>query len=445
VSADLLLSLGKIMGSVGLLAAVLWIVGRLARRFRLQPELGRKLIHVALGLYCLTFPLIFRESWEVAATCALAVVVFMLARRGGSGLGQGLHGVGRVSYGELLFAVSVALLFHLKDGHWLLELEGLQTRPQLVLYVLPLTILTLCDAACALVGVNYGRTAFPVEEGIKSWEGVAVFFVTAWLVSLIVLLLFSELPRGEVVVLALITALFGALFEGASWRGLDNLFIPLGLYFILANLVPRGLTELLVATLAFVAVTGALLLIGRRAGVTRHVTASGATLLFCIAIFSGAESVLTPAAAFAAYFLVWRRGARAEEPYDALNLIVAVLALALGFFVLSDLTASNTIFAFNLTFAAFAAAIVARFGRDVGPALLAGACLAAWAVAAVRILLVAGWREDTALFGAVTLASILLVAGAAAVLARRSPARPWIKIGLLSFLAGAAALPLSPA
>ena len=31
-------------------------------------------------------------------------------------LGQGLHSVERTSYGELLFAVSVALLFWLKDG-----------------------------------------------------------------------------------------------------------------------------------------------------------------------------------------------------------------------------------------------------------------------------------------------------------------------------------------
>ena len=37
-----------------------------------------------------------------------------------------------------------------------------------------------------------------------------------------------------------------ALLEAASWRGLDNLFIPLGLYFLLANLLYLGVVGLAV-------------------------------------------------------------------------------------------------------------------------------------------------------------------------------------------------------
>ena len=64
--------------------------------------------------------------------------------------------------------------------------------------------------------------------------------MTAWLLSLIVFLLLTDIGRGEAVLLAFITAVFGALLEAASWRGLDNLFIPLGLYFLLANLLYLG-------------------------------------------------------------------------------------------------------------------------------------------------------------------------------------------------------------
>ncbi len=63
----------------------------------------------------------------------------------------------RFSYADLLFTVSVALLFWLKDGHYLLAERGLQSEPQPILYILSLLILTLCDAASALIGVNYGR------------------------------------------------------------------------------------------------------------------------------------------------------------------------------------------------------------------------------------------------------------------------------------------------
>ena len=113
-----------------------------------------------------------------------------------------------------------------------------------VLYILPILILTLCDAASALVGSRYGRRVFQIEEGTKSVEGVVVFAVTAWLLSLIVILLLTDIGRGEAVLLAFITAVFGALLEAASWRGLDNLFIPLGLYFLLANLLYLGAGQL---------------------------------------------------------------------------------------------------------------------------------------------------------------------------------------------------------
>ena len=101
----LLISGAKIAGSVVLLALVLWGVSKLAKIAKLDPEIGRKLVHISLGLYCLTFPYVFSEAWEVFATCALAVGVFLLARGiMRQSLGGGLHAVQRTSYGELLFA-----------------------------------------------------------------------------------------------------------------------------------------------------------------------------------------------------------------------------------------------------------------------------------------------------------------------------------------------------
>jgi len=446
VSAELLLSLGKIVGSVALLAGVLFAVTLLGRRLKLHPEFSRKLIHVGLGLYALTFPFVFEHSWEVLATCVLAVGVFALARRGRlrDQLGEGLHGVGRVSYGEMLFAASVALLFELRGGHFVLQAEGRQPGETLLLYVLPLLILTLCDAACALVGRSYGRSSFRVESGTKSWEGVAVFIVTAWLLSLIAILLLSEIDRGQAVLIALIAALFGALLEAASWRGLDNLFIPLGLYFILANLLPRGTAELLLICAAFVAVTGALLALARWRGADYHVVNSAATLFFCIAIFSGVASLLTPLLAAGAYALVSRERSDGGVQHDALSLIVVIFALAVAFFVLSDLLARDTIFAFNVAFAALAATLVARFrSRTALPlTVLVGAL--AWGAALVRVTANGTWSPDASVFAGL---SLVLVAGAAGavLLLRRFPAHPWAQVGAVSLAAGVLALPWSPA
>lgn len=439
---DLVISLAKIGGSVVLLAFVLWAVSRLSKIAKLDPEVGRKLVHISLGLYCLTFPWVFTEAWEVAATCALAIGVFLLARTAmRAQLGEGLHAVRRQSYGELLFAVSVGLLFWLKDGHYIMSA---QARPAIgpVLYVLPIMILTLCDAASALVGSRYGRRVFRIEEGSKSVEGVVAFAMTAWLVALIAFLLLTDIGRSEVILLAFITACFGALLEAASWRGLDNLFIPLGLYFLLANLMHFGVVGLSVIAGAFFVTLLGLLAVTRSSGADRHVLAIGATLFFCIAIFSGLGSLITPAVAVIAYF-VCTRLLKAERPqFDALNLLLVVLAIALVFFLVSNVWSTDTIFSFNLAFAALAAGIVARFGAN--GLIVAAMIVLALAAMSVRVVWIEGTRPETWLFMGLGLAGVLVVTLLGLYLRRRRMERPWMALGGLSMLAGIAALPASP-
>ncbi len=443
MSAETWLALARVFGSVALLIVVLWGVSRLAKATHLPAELGRKLVHISLGLYCLTFPWVFSAAWEVALMCALSVGVFALARNTmRSGLGGGLHAVERVSFGEIFFAVSVALLFWLADGHFILQGEDTAGSRGTLLYVLPIAILTLCDAASALVGVRYGKQTFHVEEGLKSVEGVVAFAVTAWLVSMIALLLLSDVGRSEVILLAFIVAVFGALLEAASWRGLDNLFIPMGLYFLLANLMHLGAVGLALVAGPFLLALLGLLYLTQHMNTDRHFLATGATLFFCIAVFSGPLSVLTPALAVGAY-LVCRRYLEVERPeHDALNLLVVVLAVALCFFVVSNLARMDTIFSFNLAFAALAVGVVARFGANM-PVLL-GSVVVAWAAMSVRTYWSEGGGSAASLFTSLGLAAIMMVAAAGWLFREKKLKRPWVSLGALSTAAGMAALPLSP-
>ncbi|MES1157415.1 MAG: hypothetical protein ABUL73_06505 [Alphaproteobacteria bacterium] len=443
MNTDLLISFAKIVGSVILLGAVLYTVARLSKRFHVEPELARKLIHVSLGLYCLLFPYIFRYSWEVAATCALAVAVFALARgKMRASLGEGLHSVSRVSYGEILFAISVALLFELKGGHYVLNGQGRVAQSAVILYTVPLLILTLCDAAAALVGASYGRRTFHVEEGIKSWEGVAVFVITAWLVSLIALLTLSNIDRNDAILIALMLALFGALFEAASWRGLDNLFIPLGLYFVLATMTGKGTIGLITAAAAFILLSTMLWALGERLKISRHWTATAAVLLFCIATFSGVMSTLAPITAAVAYGFASRKGRIERPPYDALNFLLTSLLIALSFFLVSDFLRIDTIFGFNLAFACLAAGVVGRSGRGFVAILIA--CIAAWCAMAVRTLWIAGIDHRTLLF-AVGAACAIIASGLAGwAVTRDGSDRPWFSLGGLSVLIGFASLMFAP-
>jgi dolichol kinase len=444
VNDALQLSVAKIAGSVVLLALVLWGVSQLARIAKLDPEIGRKMVHISLGLYCLTFPYVFSAAWEVAATCALAVIVFLLAR--GSmreSLGRGLHAVRRTSYGELLFAVAVALLFWLKDGHFISVSMHHKAQIGPVLYMLPILILTLCDAASAVVGSHYGKRVFRVEEGSKSVEGVIVFAVTAWLLSLIVLLLFTDIGRSEVVLLAFIAAAFGALLEAASWRGLDNVFIPLGLYFLLANLMYLGVVGLsVIAGLFFLTLLVLLYVTRHRTGDERHFLAIGATLFFCIAIFAEPPSVVTPAVAVATYFMAEKVRKLERPPFDALNLLLVVLAVALFHFILSNLARVDTIFGFNLSFAALAAGISARFAQRLWRC--AAVIVVAWAAMSVRTYWAVAQSPAGLVFTVVGLGAIVLVAFVGWRLRRGDFDRPWMMLGALSMAIGWASQPLWP-
>jgi dolichol kinase len=444
VTADLLVSAGKIAGSVTLLAAVLFGVSRMARLIKVDAEVQRKLIHISLGLYCLTFPYVFTAAWEVIETCALAVGLFMLARGTmRKSLGGGLHAVERTSYGEILFAVSVALLFWLKDGHFISTTMHHKPPPGQILYILPILTLTLCDALSALVGSRYGRRVFHIEEGKKSIEGVVVFAVTAWLFSLIAFLLLTDIGRGEAVMLSFITAVFGALLEAASWRGLDNLFIPLGLYFLLSNLIYAGAGGLVALASVFLLLLIALLYVARRRSrQDRHFLAAGSTLFFCIAIFAEPPSVVMPGIAVATYFAAMQIRKPKRPPFDALNLLIVIMAVALFYFVVSNLARIDTIFGFNLSFAGLAAGIAARFAKNAWRVAIA--VLIAWAAMSIRTY----WAEDQSqaslIFTLAGLGGIVLLAIAGWILRRRDYDRPWMVLGGLSMAIGLVSLPLSP-
>ncbi len=191
---SVLAQLGLIVVSVAMLLVVMAAVKTLGSRYAWSAELQRKCVHVATGLYALTLPLTFSERWPVLVLIGMAGAVMLtlrLPRFAKSGFGSTLHGVERKSYGELLLALSVGFIFCF-------------SLDNPVLYVLPITVLTLSDAAAAMIGTRYGRRLFAVEAGTKSLEGVAMFFLVTWIVAMVLLLLMTDIGRVNVVLLSLV-------------------------------------------------------------------------------------------------------------------------------------------------------------------------------------------------------------------------------------------------
>jgi phytol kinase len=169
-----------------------------------------------MGTVCLAFPRIFATPGPVWVLAAGAVALMVAVRHVPllqRTLGAVLGGVARDSLGEVYFPVAVALVFTLARG-------------DVAVYVAPIAILTYADAAGALVGRRWGRTRYRAVESLKSIEGsVAVFGVT-WVTVMVVLGFWTRVPWPEMVVAGLIMGAFAALVEAVSWRGLDNLLLP---------------------------------------------------------------------------------------------------------------------------------------------------------------------------------------------------------------------------
>jgi len=301
----------------------------LARVTSARPETTRKVFHTGSGVLTVTFPFLFQETWPVllltGASAALVAAVKFIPRLRGR-FGGVANRVERTTLGELYFPAAVALLFWLTRGQ------------DALLFVIPVLMLTFADATCALVGGRYGFTRYVGTS--KSIEGSVAFAVVAFFCVHVPLLVWSHVGRVESILISSTLALLVMLLEGSAWRGLDNLFIPIGGYFLLHAYVAMDVPALasrLVVTMVLVSLIV----------VARH------------------RMTLEDDSLVAAAFLCYISWAVMGWPW-----LVGPLAVAVGYRWLSPRTADNSrrMHGVPAVLSVWAAAVVwlavARLGRD---------------------------------------------------------------------------------
>ncbi len=359
VASQILLAFGSVLALLGLMAAV----RRLAGNMGFSAEVQRKLMHVGTGLFALLLPWLFPDRWPVYMLVALTMGVMVVLRlpRFSAGIGATLHGVERSSYGDFLLALSVGLCFLLAGANTLY-------------YVLPIAVLTLADAAAALAGTTYGTRRFVIEDGEKSVEGSVVFFVITLLISLICFLFLSDLPPANTLMLCLMVAAFGTLVEAQSWRGFDNLFLPLGLLIFLSVHSGSSLFELTVLALTFLAALISFSVLGARLGLTKHATRVYVIAVFLLLAVTAFQNAILPIAVLATHF--WARiAAPCDSKYPDLDIVASLGLFSFGWLALGNATGWNAVSFFGLS----------AMGLAMGLSVLAlrGKALTVAAVAAI--------------------------------------------------------------
>lgn len=392
------LSLAILAGSVASLLAMIALVRYFGQRHGWTPEVQRKSVHVAIGLYALTLPVLFDTRWPVVALLLIALALMLFLRTPASrtaGLGAAIHSVERKSAGDIWLALAIGFVF-------------IRAGDSYILYALPIAVIALSDAAAALTGSSYGRRRFKVEAGLKSWEGVVAFFAVTWILAMVMLLLLTDIPRLNVVVLALTIAAFGAVVEAVSWRGLDNLFVPICVHFFLAGYLNADPQPLAVLAAGFFAALLAVVMLTRKLGLSVH---TGRTYLIMIFLFLGVVGLygtVLPVLVIAMHMIA-RRRAPCRSAHGDLDLIATLSAVGLIWFFVGEGIGPSAINLYNLA--------------------LAGVLLGYATIAFLR-----DWRWTVPVF-AVVLGLYLALVAIGPAYARWVTWLPWIAAGSLALVA----------
>ena len=124
-----------------MLVPAMGLLSRIRSKHGLAQEWRRKTLHIGVGMVALTSPFYLSEAWMVLGALGLSVLWMVGVRRVPSlaqRFGCVLHDVERTSYGELYYALAIAGLL-------------LATFEEPLLYIIPLSILALADAAAASI------------------------------------------------------------------------------------------------------------------------------------------------------------------------------------------------------------------------------------------------------------------------------------------------------
>jgi phytol kinase len=347
---------GAIAGSLLVVLVGLRAIGKWKS---VDGEVLRKGMHVALGASALTYPWLFRSIAPPLVIAALTLTVLLLLRyapRARRELGGVVHGVHRSSEGDLWFPVSVATVFWLAAG-------------DTVLYVVPVLTLTIADAFAALVGSRYGRMRYDTMEGDrKSAEGSIAFFLIAFFATHVPLLVFTTVGRTESLLIGLTFGFLVMLLEAVSWRGLDNLFIPVGGFFLLQSYMPmpaRALSVVLVMTIAIFVVVIAL----RRRRTLSDGAALAAVLIgYLTWTIGGWRWIVPPLVFFLSYTALWPRVELVRSRPHRLSAVLAVPGSALLWLALAHRLGETTAYyAYTLTLAANLGFVGVTWFRVVRP------------------------------------------------------------------------------
>jgi phytol kinase len=209
--------------ALSLLLILILLVGNeiLCRKKSIEPETGRKIIHILVGTFIAFWPLYM--SWKTIQILS-AVLFIGVAVSYQFGIFGSIHNVNRRTSGELWYPVGIGLSAAATVQPWIFTVAILH--------------LSLADGFAAIIGKRYGIMHYRIGEHTRSMIGSLAFLIISYALCMVAFVaLRSELPGASLAVFA-VTPFLATSVESISRHGLDNLLVPLAVIISLG--MPTG-------------------------------------------------------------------------------------------------------------------------------------------------------------------------------------------------------------
>jgi phytol kinase len=152
--------------------------------------------------------------------------------------------------------------------------------------------------------------------------------------------------------IAVTLALLVMLLEGTAWRGLDNLFLPVGGYFLLRAYLPMSSAELLPRLLVANGLVVAVLLSRRATTLVDDSLLAGAFLCYVTWALAGWRWLVPPAILFVGYAWFSPRTVENSRRIHSVDAVLAIWVMAILWLTLArTLRQPALIYPFTLVFA----------------------------------------------------------------------------------------------
>lgn len=349
----------------------------------------RKLAHIGTGILSISLPWIFSSRVPVFILCG-ASIALLLAIRYLAPIRNRMSGVlddvSRESWGEVYFPVSVALLYQLAHGGKLV-------------YAVPLVVLTLADTVAALTGAEYGKHGYTATGVTKSMEGSIAFFCAAFFSVHVALLVFSDAGRIETLLISLNIGLIVMLLEAIAWRGLDNIFIPLGVFILLKLYLVMPLGQLWNRFRVLLALVIFVTAYGRKTMLQGSGLLASALVLYVSWALGGWQWLIPPAILLVASSFP-AKIAEANRTHNLRAVLCMASAGLVWLFLFRIWQQPGLLFPYTLSFAIHLALIAwtLLYPRYSSARVVMGACvLASWALMFVPYVLIEGTSRSSLL------------------------------------------------